>query len=199
VIGAVAQRHPGLGLGGDDSDHDGAPPLRELDEQATHTARRGVDQGHVVRAEGVGAVAEVVRRQAVLERCGGEREVEGVGDRHEPFRGHDGVLGVHPGHPEVGHPVPHRHARGAVAQRGYLARRLDAGDERESDRERRAGPVLSVHEVDADGTVADQDLAKARHRIGDVHRSEHVRAPELVHANRTHRRTSHRESGRTSS
>ncbi len=182
MIAAIGEREISLRLGADSADDMGAERPRPLARQKPDAAGGGVDQHPMVRLDLEGLVQQVPDRHSLQHQHRALLVSDMVGQFYElvrrniPLRGiaaeieiiGDAIAGMKIGHPR--------------ANRQDLAGRLIAGDEGQSRRLVKAVAVIHIDKIQADGMLADADLAGTRR--GHIHRliDQGFRAPYLVHA-----------------
>ena len=96
--------------------------------------------------------------------------------------GNDALGGVAAEIEVIGDAIAGMEIGDAGSDRDHFARGFVAGDERQARRLVEAGAEIDVDEVEADGVLADADLARSGRRHLDVLINQRFRAPYLVHA-----------------
>ena len=147
----------------DGADHPGAEAPRDLAEQQAHPAGGGVHQAGIAGPQGIGAVGEVVRGEALQDRGGGEARIHPRGKRDGAVGRHEGVLGV-PSDQALRHdPVTDTAGGDAFADLLHHAGRLAAERDRQGSLVESL-PMVHIDEVDSGRLDPDQHLLLARHR-----------------------------------
>ena len=140
-----------------------------------------MDQDRVARLHRIGAVEQVFGGQPLQQHAGGGFIGDVVGQRDHGRGGNDALLGIGAMGGDDGDAVARLELGHARADRQHVAGRFIA--ERERQRRRiEAGAEIGVDEVEADGAVADQDLARPRRRQGDLLELQNLGPTGLVHA-----------------
>ncbi len=176
-VGAEVTRHRRLGRTADHRDDPRARGLAELHRGAADTARRGVHQQRLARAQ----VRPTVQREPAGVVGDQEAARGGVVQR---LRRREGEARVQ--HGELGesavrqyrhadHPLPHRETVGPRARADHLAAQLDPGGERQR-RFVLVDPAAHQHvrEVRRRGPDSDQQLPRAGCRDGYLGELEHL-------------------------
>jgi hypothetical protein len=154
-----------LVLGRDGSDHAGTQRLRPLAEQQADAARGGVHQQRLTGAHGVRAVQEIFRGHPFQHQRGGALGVDVVGQHDDMSCGQRAHADIGARRDAgVGHAIAGQQVRDAVADVQNLAGGFHAGRRRWLDEAVLARAHIDVDVVDADGGVADADLAAAWRR-----------------------------------
>ena len=161
VIAAVGAGEPRLGAAADGPDHRRAQMLGPLAEDQPDPAGRGVDQNGVSLPDPVGLADQIAHGHA-LEHHRGRGLVRNVArDLDDPLGRDQPFLGIGAERRgRVGHPVARLETGHAAAERLDHARPLHAERQRKGQRVEPAA-VVDVDIVEADGGMADADLALA--------------------------------------
>ena len=159
VIAAIGEREVGLRLGADGADDMGAERPRPLAGEQPDAAGGGVDQHPMVRLDLEGLVQQVPDRQPLQHQHRALLVGDMVGQLDQFVRRDVPLAGIAAEIEIIGDAVAGMKIGHAGPDRQNLAGGFIAGDERQSRRLVEAGAIIHVDEVQADGMLADANLA----------------------------------------
>ena len=159
MFAAIGEREIGLGLGADRADDMGANRARPLTGEKADAAGGGMDQHAMMRLDLEGLVQEVPDRQPFEHQHRALLMGDVVGQFDEFLGGNLTLRGVAAEIEIVGDAIAGMEVDDAGTDRDDLARGLVARDERQTRRLVEPGAVIDVDEIEADGMLADTDLA----------------------------------------
>ena len=182
MIAAIGEREIGLRLGADGADDMRAERLGPLARQQADAARRGVDQHPMSGLDLEGLVQQIPDRQPLQHQHGALLVGDVVGQLDQLVPGNVALGGIAAEIEIVGDAVAGMKIGDAGPDRHNLAGGFIAGDERQPRRLVEAGAVIDVDEVQADGMLADANLAGSGRRHVDGFVNQGFRTTHLVHA-----------------